>query len=354
MSTQLALIAAPVLVGLPPVDGSIQGQIVRAGLRDSTIKRYLGPAHAWEIYCAERGEPVWDASTSTLIRWLDSRIRHASAPGSVIKTSLAAARWVQKAHCAIRGVDAVPYTPRARVQLDAFSRTATMDKGPPKRARALRLESLLALVQHVRHDARARAGLTAREAQVLAARDVSMLLIGWWGALRADDLARLEWQHIEFHPEGLALHIPTSKTTWAVLALTRRPDSLALCPMLNLASVRVAEVASGAGAPAHRSAFGRRRDERVFGFDSAGSCARRITTLFRRAGVPRGYTSHSLRAGFATEAAAQGVADMLVQRHGRWLSASQHAEYVRDGRLWLDTPTSRISTPQVALPSRVQ
>jgi integrase len=214
-----------------------------------------------------------------------------------------------------------------------------MDKGPPKRARALRLESLLALVQHVRHDARARAGLTAREAQILAARDVSMLLIGWWGTLRADDLARLEWQHIEFHPEGLALHIPISKTSWAVLALTRRPDCLPLCPMLNLASVQRQSSGRVGDTPVFQ------KDERVFGFDSAGSCARRITTLFRRAGVPSGYTSHSLRAGFATEAAAQGVPDLLVQRHGRWLSASQHAEYVRDGRLWLDTPTSRISTP---------
>lgn len=340
MSTQLALatLAAP-LAELPPIDDSIQGKIVRAGLRDSTIKRYLGPAHSWEIYCRERSEPVWDASTSTLIRWLDSRLREASAPASVIKTSLAAARWVQKAHCALRGVDAVPYTPRARVQLDAFSRTATMDKGPPKRARALRLESLLSLVRHVREDARARPGLTAREAQILAARDVSMLLIGWWGALRADDLARLEWAHIEFHPEGIALNIPTSKTTWAVLALARRPDNLLVCPMLNLASVAKADG---------------RRDDRVFGFDSAGSCARRITTLFRRASVPRGYTSHSLRAGFATEASAQGVPDLMVQRHGRWLSAGQHAEYVRDGRLWLDTPTSRIAVPVPGLTAQAR
>jgi integrase len=174
--------------------------------------------------------------------------------------------------------------------------------------------------------------------------------VGWWGALRADDLARLEWQHIEFHPEGIALHIPISKTTWAVLALTRRPDCLALCPMLNLASVPRGD--GWTGAAAHVPGAPWRKDERVFGFDSAGSCARRIATLFRRAGVPSGYTSHSLRAGFATEAAAQGVADLLVQRHGRWLSAAQHAEYVRDGRLWLDTPTSRISTPQVALPVR--
>lgn len=326
---QLALIPAP-LSELPDIDDSIHGKIVRAGLRDSTIKRYLGPAHAWERYCQERDECVWDAHTSTLIRWLDSRCRDASSPASVIRTSLAAARWVQKAHCAIRGIDAIPYTPRARIQLDAFTRTATMDKRPPKRARALRLESLLALVKHVRSDARQRPGLTAREAQILAARDVAMLLVGWWGALRADDIARLEWAHIEHHPEGLVLNLPTSKTTWAIIALTRRPDALALCPFANLVSV---------------SGHDGREDARVFGFDSGGAAARRILTLFRRAGVQGGYTAHSLRAGFATECAAQGVPDLMVQRHGRWLSSKQHAEYVRDGRLWLDTPTSRLSAP---------
>jgi len=129
--------------------------------------------------------------------------------------------------------------------------------------------------------------------------------------------------------------MPASKTTAAVLALCEQQHAPALCPVHAMREM------TRDGWP--ETGF-------VFGLGSGDHVGRRLRSLFARAGVPRGYTGHSLRAGFATECASQGVPDRLVQQHGRWRSVQQHAEYVRLGRLWADTPTTRVIVPSASVP----
>lgn len=304
--------------------------LVRGRCRDSSIKRYLGAARAWLRYCQDRGEEPHDASTALLLRWLDSRCRGSSSPTSAIKMSLAAARFVQRGRCAVLAVEAIPYTPRARVQLDAWIGAATLNSNPATMARPLRLDELGELVARVRSDLRTRRGVTREQADRLALRDVAMLLVGWWGAFRADDLASLEWGHVAFVMQGIEVHLPGGKTTASSRALGKRDDRPDLCPKRAMF-----EWSTNIGSSA----------QRVFALHTGGHVGRRIKQLFGRYDVPEGYSGHSLRAGFATECASQGVPDRLVQRHGHWMSVQQHAAYVRAGRLWLDTPTERIVCP---------
>ena len=42
------------------------------------------------------------------------------------------------------------------------------------------------------------------------------------------------------------------------------------------------------------------------------------------------YSSHSLRSGGATKAANTGINDRLIQRHGRWRSATSRNMYIDD------------------------
>jgi integrase len=282
-------------------------------------------------YCLDRGEPPHDASTRTLLAWLDHRVRNARSYSSAVKQSLAAARAVQRGLCFVHGLEAVPYTPSVRVQLDGFIRAVTMQREEPKRARALRLDDVDALVSKVRTTVQVRRGLSWCSALFNIDRDAALLLLGWWGALRADDIWRLRWEHVHFVPDGVELHLEASKTGQAIVALAERRDAEALCP------VRALRHYLGA-LPGPVNV-----DARVFGFALAKHVGRRVQRIFDRVGLPRGYTAHSLRAGFATECSAQGIPDKLVQQHGRWRSAQQHAEYVRLGRLWLDTPTRLVT-----------
>jgi integrase len=311
---------------------SIDEDLARGGLRDSSLKRYAGAARSWKRYCLDRHEPFWNASTRTLIGWLDSRCRKSSSPASALKMSISAARFLQRGHCVLNEIDAIPYTPTARVQLEAWSRTATMNRVVRRRARPLRLAELDAVLDKIRNDQPVRSGVSAARGATLAERDICMLLLGWWGALRADDLARLDWAGVHVLPCGAELTLHESKTSnqAAILALATRPDCPRLCPVQALTRLR---------------SWAEHEGDSVLNLASGNNAGRRMRHLFQRYEL-RGYTGHSLRAGFATECAAQGVPDKLVQAHGRWRTAQQHSEYVRLARVWDDTPTKLVRLPE--------
>lgn len=313
--------------------GSIDADLARGGLRDSSIARYLGAARSWKRYCIDRQENYWNASTRTLIAWLDSRVRKSSSPASALKMSLSAARFMQRGHCATHDVEATPYTKSARMQLDAWCRTATMQRTVKRKARALRLRELDDVIRRIREDQHVRAGVSIERGTMLMERDIAMLLLGWWGALRSDDLARLDWSGVFVQPLGLELTLWQSKTSneAAVLALASRPDCPRLCPVQALRRWRDA---AWQGDPVT-----------VFDLASGNNAGRRMRHLFNRYGL-LGYSGHSLRAGFATECAAQGVPDKIVQAHGRWRTAQQHSEYVRLSRMWAETPTTMLKLPE--------
>ena len=57
------------------------------------------------------------------------------------------------------------------------------------------------------------------------------------------------------------------------------------------------------------------------------------------AGIPHAeaVSSHSLRRGFATEAARLGASLPAIQRHGRWRSTQTVIEYIEAGRAFADS-----------------
>jgi integrase len=57
---------------------------------------------------------------------------------------------------------------------------------------------------------------------------------------------------------------------------------------------------------------------------------------------PEMFSGHSLRAGFATEAYAQGVPELAIMRHGRWRSAAAMRGYIEEGSLWTDNAAARL------------
>jgi hypothetical protein len=60
------------------------------------------------------------------------------------------------------------------------------------------------------------------------------------------------------------------------------------------------------------------------------------------ASTPAQFSGHSLRAGFATEAYAQGVPELVIMRHGRWRAAATMQGYVEEGSLWNDNAAARL------------
>ena len=64
-----------------------------------------------------------------------------------------------------------------------------------------------------------------------------------------------------------------------------------------------------------------------------------IRDLVKTVGFPNAeqYSAHSLRRGFATEAARLGASMPSIQKHGRWKSTRTVVEYVEAGRRFEDS-----------------
>lgn len=298
----------------------------------TTTARYRASQRSWWTYCADRGLDPLSAPDSALISWLQERQR-ARPTNTGARLNLAALRALQRA-ASVRTDDAlVPYTRAARPRLDAWFATHTTE-GAVQRAPALLLPDLLRAIRRTLEDLSPKQAVSRERAAWLSARDAALLAVGWWGAFRIDDCARMQWSGVELHSEGVVIRLEDSKTGPCVVALARRPELGEACPVALLERWKM--VAHAGFAPS------------VFVFRGRPIDLSRIVTrrtmflLGPKTKRANRYRGHSLRAGFATEAARQGIDDRLVRRHARWLTPATHELYVREGRLWLDSPTRLI------------
>ena len=58
--------------------------------------------------------------------------------------------------------------------------------------------------------------------------------------------------------------------------------------------------------------------------------------------VPRGFSGHSLRAGFATSAAQAGLSALKIRSQTGHASDAMLARYVRDGEMFMDNAAGRL------------
>jgi integrase len=164
-------------------------------------------------------------------------------------------------------------------------------------------------------------------------RDAALVALGWGTGLRRAELVALDVGDVTFTTEGLTLRIGRSKTDQE--AVGRRvgvPNGgdPATDPVgLLRAWLTGAALASG---PLFRGLRrgGRVRDDRM----SPKSVALIVQRLAAAAGLdPRWYAGHSLRSGYATTAAREGVPDRLIAAKLGHRSLATTAIYISDARI---------------------
>jgi integrase len=165
---------------------------------------------------------------------------------------------------------------------------------------------------------------------IAAARDKALLLIGFAGSLRRSELAALKVEEIAWHRKGVTLQIPRSKTDQegegreveillGVLDLT--------CPVMALENwLKISGVKSG-------QVF---RRVGQYGNVGAGldkdSVGRIVKRAVRRAKLanPESYGGHSLRAGFVSEAFANGATTRQIMKQTSHKSIAMVHRYARE------------------------
>ena len=188
------------------------------------------------------------------------------------------------------------------------------------------------------------------EALVADARDAALFAIGWAAALRRSELVGLDWQELGqgtgvlcVDGRGLSITLAHSKgaQSQSVTIVVPQTDMPTACAAVAR-WVGVGQLASGQ--PVFRAISKSQflGDQRL----SARSVSRIIKARLRAMMVLQGssrsdadksvkrFSGHSLRAGYATAAAAANVPSYRIQQHTRHKSADMVARYVREADKW--------------------
>ena len=186
------------------------------------------------------------------------------------------------------------------------------------------------------------------EDDLLAIRDRAILLLGFAGGMRRSELAALDVEDLTDVEEGLDVLIRRSKTDQEGAGRTigiPRGRNRETCPVIALQRwIRLAGITEGPLFRAHRSRTdgpGPRQQRPEGRAGTARLTPQGIARVVQRAAArigldPAEFAGHSLRAGFATEAAAQGASERAIMRQTGHRSVEMVRRYIRDGDRYRD------------------
>lgn len=317
--------------------------LMQAGLPANTRRAYAGDRREWAAFCARWGAAVFPMTQAGLADFV-AELLTVGSPTSVSPRPLAATsverRLAALSTWSVEHGHGRPDLRAARLVLRGHRRTQDV---ATRQAAPVTTGVLRALVA----DARTRHGVPDA-ASARALRDSAILLLGFATAARRSELVGLRIQDLREHPEGLQVQMRRRKTTdeAAATAVPWAADPV-LCPVRAALAWRAALAARGyVEGPLFRRIT--RTDAVLAAGLSAESVADVVARVAASAGVAvpdgfHGYSGHSLRRGFATEARRAGADALRIARHGGWADNSASlAKYIADIDRWQGHPLSGV------------
>jgi site-specific recombinase XerD len=173
-------------------------------------------------------------------------------------------------------------------------------------------------------------------------RDRSIILIGFSGGFRRNEIVSLDYDDLDFVPEGLKINIKRSKTDQFGEGFTKALpyfDSSQYCPVVSLKNLLdLSKINSG---PVFRrfvkgSKLSKNRltDQTV---------ALLIKKYLNLAGIDsKNFSGHSLRSGFATSAAESGVEERTIMAMTGHKSSEMVRRYIKEANLFKNNALNKI------------
>ena len=173
-------------------------------------------------------------------------------------------------------------------------------------------------------------------------RDKSIILTGFSGGFRRNEIVALDYDDLDFVPEGLKITIRRSKTDQfgegSVKALPYF-DNLQYCPVVTLKNwITVSKIKSGPifrrFSKGSKLSGNRLTDQTV---------ALLIKKYLNLAGIDsKNYSGHSLRSGFATSAAESGAEERSIMAMTGHKSVEMVRRYIKEANLFKHNALNKI------------
>jgi len=174
-------------------------------------------------------------------------------------------------------------------------------------------------------------------------RDRSLILIGFSGGFRRNEIVSLDYEDLDFVGEGLKINLKRSKTDqFGEGAVKGLPyfDNSQYCPVLTLQKwIEVSNIKSG---PLFRRfSKGLKLTENRL---TDQTVALLIKEYLKLAGIDsENYSGHSLRSGFATSAAESGAEERSIMAMTGHKSTEMVRRYIKEANLFKNNALNKIN-----------
>jgi len=173
-------------------------------------------------------------------------------------------------------------------------------------------------------------------------RDRSIILIGFSGGFRRNEIVSLDYDDLDFVSEGVKINIKRSKTDqFGEGSMKGLPyfENSQYCPILSLKKwIEISNISSG---PLFRRFIkGTKLSENRL---TDQTVALIIKKYLKLAGIEsENYSGHSLRSGFATSAAESGAEERSIMAMTGHKSAGMVRRYIKEANLFKNNALNKI------------
>ena len=173
-------------------------------------------------------------------------------------------------------------------------------------------------------------------------RDRSIILIGFSGGFRRNEIVSLDYEDLDFVPEGLKINLRRSKTDQFGKGFVKGLpyfDSAQYCPVVSLKKwIEISKIKSGS--LFRRFSKGSKLlDKRL----TDQTVALLIKEYLKITGIDsKNYSGHSLRSGFATSAAESGVEERNIMAMTGHKSTEMVRRYIKEANLFNNNALNKI------------
>jgi len=173
-------------------------------------------------------------------------------------------------------------------------------------------------------------------------RDRSIILIGFSGGFRRNEIVALDYDDLDFVSEGLKINIKRSKTDqFGEGSKKALPyfDNSQYCPVVSLQKwIKISKINSGS--LFRRFSKGSKLSENRL---TDQTVALLIKAYLQLAGIDsKNYSGHSLRSGFATSAAESGAEERSIMTMTGHKSTEMVRRYIKEANLFKNNALNKI------------
>ena len=173
-----------------------------------------------------------------------------------------------------------------------------------------------------------------KKEEIKKLRDRSIILIGFSGGFRRNEIVSLDYEDLDFVPEGLKINIKRSKTDQFGEGFTKALpyfDNSQYCPVVSLRNwVNISKITSGA--VFRRFNKGSKLSEHRLTDQTVALLIKKYLEL---SGIDsKNYSGHSLRSGFATSAAESGAEERSIMAMTGHKSTEMVRRYIKEANLF--------------------